>query len=51
MLALMNNTVAALRGPEVSLPILKQVVSQASAIESKRGEAEELVPLLKKLIK
>ncbi|MCB0166994.1 MAG: hypothetical protein KDI79_22395 [Anaerolineae bacterium] len=50
MLALMNNTVAALRGPEVSLPILKQVVLQAKTIKSKRGEAEDVVPLLQKLV-
>lgn len=50
MLALMDNTVAALRGPEVSIPILKQVVTQARVVKSKRGEAEVVVPLLKKLI-
>lgn len=50
MLALMNNTIAALRGPEVSIPILKQVVLKAKTIKSKRGEAEEIVPLLQKLV-
>jgi hypothetical protein len=47
MLALMDNTVAARRGPEVSMPILKQVVTTAKIVKSKRGEAAEIVaPLL-----
>jgi hypothetical protein len=43
LLALMENTVAARKDPTISLPILKQVVSGATAIKSKRGEAAEVV--------
>jgi hypothetical protein len=47
MLALMDNTVAARRAPEQSVPILKQVVSRATSVKSKRGEATTVVaPLL-----
>lgn len=50
MLALMNNTIAARRGPEVSLPILKQVVLRAKTVESQRGEAQDIAPLLQRLV-
>jgi hypothetical protein len=50
MLALMDNTVAARRGPEISMPILKQVVTRATAIKSKRGEAGQVAASLLNLI-
>jgi hypothetical protein len=50
MLALMDNTVAARRGPEISMPILKQVVTRATTIKSKRGEASQVVAPLLSLI-
>lgn len=51
LLALMDNTVAAQRMPEMSMPILKQVVSGARLIKSKRGEATALAgPLLQYVI-
>ena len=46
LLALMDNTVAARRNPAHSMPILKQAVTGAVALKSKRGEAGEVVPLL-----
>lgn len=50
MLALMDNTVAARRGPEISMPVLKQVVTRATAIKSKRGEAKQVAASLLNLI-
>jgi hypothetical protein len=50
MLALMHNTIAARRNPELSMPILKQVVSGTRTIKSKRGEAAETAPYLLKLV-
>lgn len=44
LLALMDNTVAAQRDPAHSMPILKQVVSRALALKSKRGEAPDVAP-------
>jgi hypothetical protein len=50
ILALMDNTVAARRNPEFSLPVLRQVVSGATTLKSKRGEATDIVePLLNRL--
>ena len=49
MLTLMNNTIAARRNPELSLPILKQLVSGAITVKSKRGEAAEMAVHLLKL--
>ena len=47
MLALMDNTVAARRGAEISMPILKQVATRATTLKSKRGEASQIIaPLL-----
>ncbi|MBN1219227.1 MAG: hypothetical protein JXM69_09895 [Anaerolineae bacterium] len=46
LLALMDNTVAARGNPAHSMPILKQVVTGAIALKSKRGEAREVAPLL-----
>ena len=43
LLALMDNTVAARRDPAHSMPILKQAVTGAIALKSKRGEAGEMV--------
>ncbi len=42
LLALMDNTVAARRAPDYSMPILKQAVINALALKSERGEAEDL---------
>lgn len=46
LLALMDNTVAARRNPAHSMPILKQAVTGAVDLKSKRGEAGEVAPLL-----
>jgi hypothetical protein len=46
LLALMDNTVAARRDPAHSMPILKQAVTGAIALKSKRGEAGEVAPRL-----
>jgi hypothetical protein len=48
LLALMDNTVAARREPAYSMPILKQAVTGAIALKSKRGEAGAIVPALLK---
>jgi hypothetical protein len=50
MLALMDNTIAARQNPELSMPILKQVVSGATTIRSKRGEAAAVVESLLGLV-
>ncbi|NJN81994.1 MAG: hypothetical protein HC802_06720 [Caldilineaceae bacterium] len=42
LVALLDNTVAARRDPRVSLPILNQVVANAPAIKTKRGEASAI---------
>jgi len=42
LLALMDNTVAARRNPAHSMPILKQAVTGAIALKSKRGEAGDV---------
>ena len=46
LLALMDNTVAARRDPAHSMPILKQSVTGAVALKSKRGEAGDIAPTL-----
>jgi len=46
LLALMDNTVAARRNPAHSMPILKQAVTGAITLKSKRGEAEDVAPRL-----
>jgi hypothetical protein len=46
LLALMDNTVAARRNPTYSMPILRQAVTGAVALKSKRGEAAEVAPIL-----
>jgi len=46
LLALMDNTVAARRNPEFSLPVLGQVVSKAAILKSKRDEAADIVESL-----
>jgi hypothetical protein len=46
MLALMDNTVAARRNPAHSMPILKQVATNAITLKSKRGEAAAVAPAL-----
>jgi hypothetical protein len=50
LLALMDNTVAARRDPTHSMPILKQAVTGAIALYSKRGETGQMVKdLLRRL--
>jgi hypothetical protein len=51
MLALMDNTVAARREPEYSMPILRETVLQARCIKSNRGEAARLAPTLLDLVR
>ncbi len=46
LLALMDNTVAARRNPAHSMPILKQAVTGAITLKSKRSEAGEVAPRL-----
>lgn len=46
LLALMDNTIAAQGNPSHSMPILKQAVTGAIALKSKRGEAGEVAPRL-----
>ena len=46
MLALMDNTVAARREPQYTMPILRQAVMGAQTIHSKRGEAKRVAPAL-----
>ncbi len=46
LLAMMDNTVAARRNPAHSMPILKQAVTAAVTLKSKRGEGGEVAPLL-----
>ena len=46
LLALMDNTVAARLDPAHSMPILKQAVTHAVSLKSKRGEADVVAPLL-----
>ncbi len=46
LLAMMDNTVAARRNPAHSMPILKQAVTAATALKSKRGEANKVASRL-----
>ena len=46
MLALLDNTVLAQYKPDVALPILERTAVGAAAIRSRRGEADELAPVL-----
>ena len=46
LLALMDNTVAAQREPQYTMPILRQAVMGARIIWSKRGEASAVAPAL-----
>ncbi|HZQ10201.1 MAG TPA: hypothetical protein VFD70_26725 [Anaerolineae bacterium] len=46
LLALMENTVAARREPEYTLPILRETVLHAKIVEGKRGEARHIAPTL-----
>lgn len=50
MLALMDNTVAARREPQFSMPILRTTVLRARTVSSTRGEAESTVPDILKLV-
>jgi hypothetical protein len=45
-LALLDNTVSARVRPAAALPVLRQVVAQASALKGRRGEAREVVERL-----
>jgi len=49
LLALMDNTVAAQREPQYTMPILRQAVMSARTIQSKRGEAEKVAFALLRL--
>ena len=51
MLALMDNTVAARREPQYTMPILRQAVLGAKTIHSKRGEAKRVTPALLQLLR
>lgn len=46
VLALVDNTVAARRDPEFSLPILRKAISTSVTIKTKRGDAKDIVELL-----
>jgi hypothetical protein len=46
LLALMDNTVAARREPQYTMPILRRVVLNARAIQSQRGEASRVARAL-----
>ncbi len=46
LLAVMDNTVAARRSPAHSMPILRQVVMHASAVQSPRGESSATAALI-----
>ncbi len=46
MLALMDNTVAARREPQYTMPILREAVLGAKVIQGKRGEANAVAPVL-----
>jgi hypothetical protein len=46
LLALMDNTVAAQREPQYTMPILRQAALGAKAIQSKRGEVERVARAL-----
>ncbi len=49
LLALMDNTVAARREPEYTLPILRETVLHARVIKSQRGDAPHIAPALLEL--
>jgi hypothetical protein len=51
LLALMDNTVAAEREPQYTMPILRQSVIGARTIQSKRGEADQIAPTLLRMCK
>lgn len=50
MLALMDNTVAARRAPQFSMPVLRATVLRAGAVSSMRGDAETIVPHILNLL-
>jgi hypothetical protein len=50
MLALMDNTVAARREPQFSMPILRAAALRATTIQSARGDADSIVPELLRLV-
>jgi hypothetical protein len=50
LLALMDNTVAARRDPAHSMPILKQAVTGAVVLKSKRSEARQIASALLSLL-
>ena len=50
LLAMMDNTVAAQREPQYTMPILRAAVLNARAIKSKRGESPQVVRALLKMI-
>jgi hypothetical protein len=50
LLALMDNTVAAQREPQYTMPILRQVVMNAQIIQSKRGSAKQIAHSLLRIL-
>jgi hypothetical protein len=51
ILAMMDNTVAAQREPQYTMPILRAAVMSARTVKSKRGEAEQVVRILLRMLK
>jgi hypothetical protein len=49
-LALMDNTIAARREPEYTMPILREVVLRAAAVASHRAEARRIAPQILDLL-
>ncbi len=50
LLAMMDNTIAAQREPQYTMPILRQAVIGARTIQSERGEADQVAPTLLRLL-
>jgi hypothetical protein len=50
LLALMDNTVAAQREPQYTMPILRQIVMNAQIIQSKRGSAKQIAHSLLRIL-
>ena len=50
LLALMDNTVAAQREPQYTMPILRQVVLNAQTIQGKRGSAQRIASALLRVL-
>lgn len=50
MLALMDNTVAARREPEFSMPVLRATVRHARTVKGVRGDAQSILPAIHDLV-